>query len=78
VISFLEQKTVDKNEDPVKQKLSKVYREIIEKELNDTHFAMTRHIHLVAPGELSPLYTGSSHLSFSDRTLPIHWNQRQK
>jgi hypothetical protein len=24
-----------------------------------THFAMTRHIHLVAPGELSPLYTGS-------------------
>ena len=35
VISFLEQKTVDKNEDPVKQKLSKVYREIIEKELND-------------------------------------------
>jgi hypothetical protein len=91
VISFLEQKTVDKNEDPVKQKLSKVYREIIEKELNDicdeviqlldnnstlvqavldlleawipllfgrlfhTHFAMTRHIHLVTPGMLPPL-----------------------
>jgi hypothetical protein len=26
---------LDKNEDPVKQKLSKVYREKIEKELND-------------------------------------------
>jgi hypothetical protein len=39
---------------------------------------MTRHIHLVTPGMLPPLYTGSSHLSFSDRTLPIHWNQRQK
>jgi hypothetical protein len=145
VIASLEQKAVDKNEDPVKQKLSKVYREKIEKELNDicdeviqlldnnlisaadssesevfyqkmkgdyslfhnkirnnstlvqavldlldpwipwlfgrlfhTHFAMTRHIHLVTPGMLPPLYTGSSHLSFSDRTLPIHWNQRQK
>lgn len=35
VIASLEQKAVDKNEDPMKQKLSKVYREKIEKELND-------------------------------------------